>query len=338
MRREKQLRGALLLTALVSVGAMSGCAHYEVNSGRGNIPGYYIVADVQQADKAIEAARAEGKDKLCPAEFAQAEAAKNHAYDVLRACHTEEAIALAKDATAKAKALCPAKAPEPAPKPVEPPPPAPAPVAPTDQLTVTPSSVTKGDSVTLNWQSSNATNCVIEPGIGPVQPAGSMVVTPQDSVGYTLTCTGAGGSAKSTAKVDVAVPAPKPAPVVVVPPPEPAKLCKPTVINIKFDTNKSDIKAEYHDELKALADFLKEFPNAKGTIEGHTDSVGDKAANMKLSQRRADSVRNYLIKNFGIAPDRIKAVGYGPTKPVASNKTAAGKLQNRRIESNFSCD
>lgn len=117
----------------------------------------------------------------------------------------------------------------------------------------------------------------------------------------------------------------------------PAKLCSPTTIDIKFDTNKADIKPAYHDELKKLADFLKEFPNAKGTIAGHTDNVGNNAANLKLSQRRADSVRNYLIKTFGIDGARIDAKGFGPTKPVASNKTKAGKAQNRRIETNFVC-
>ncbi|MBJ6802313.1 OmpA family protein [Geomonas propionica] len=234
----------------------------------------------------------------------------------------------------------------PAPAPVVVPPP---PALPTDQLTVTPASVTKGDVVTLTWASSNATSCAIEPGIGPVPVSGSMTVTPAQSADYTLVCVGPGGAAKSLAKVDVVAPpppAPAPAPVVapvppppvVIPAPEPAKLCKPAVINIKFDTNKSNIKPQYHDELKAVGAFLKEFPQAKGTIEGHTDNVGDKATNMKLSQRRAESVRDYLVKNFDVAPDRIKAVGYGPTKPVASNKTAAGKQQNRRIESNFSCE
>lgn len=58
---------------------------------------------------------------------------------------------------------------------------------------------------------------------------------------------------------------------------------------------------------------------------------------MKLSQRRADSIRSYLVDKFGIAPERIKAVGYGPTKPVASNKARAGKEQNRRIESPVPC-
>lgn len=236
----------------------------------------------------------------------------------------------------------PVAAPEPAPAPVVAPPP---PAAPTDRLTVTPASVTKGDAVTLAWTSENATKCVIEPGVGPVPTSGTMTVTPDSAASYTLICDGAGGTAKSLAKVDVVAPpppAPAPAPVVVppvvVPAPEPAKLCKPTVINIQFDTNKADVKPQYQDELKSLGEFLKEFPNAKGTIEGHTDNVGDKAANMKLSQRRAESVRSYLIKNFGIAPERIKAVGYGPTKPVASNKSAAGKQQNRRIESDFKCE
>ena len=117
-----------------------------------------------------------------------------------------------------------------------------------------------------------------------------------------------------------------------------AKLCSPTVLNVKFDTNKSDIKPQYHDELKKVGDFLNDFPTVKGVIEGHTDSVGSKAKNMKLSQRRADSVRNYLVKTYKIAPERLTAKGFGPTKPVASNKTAAGKQLNRRIEANFNCN
>jgi len=117
-----------------------------------------------------------------------------------------------------------------------------------------------------------------------------------------------------------------------------AKLCSPTVLKIAFDTNKADIKPQYHGELKKVGDFLIEYPKAKGAIEGYTDNVGKKASNMKLSQRRADSVRNYIIKTFKIAPERITAKGYGPAKPVASNKTTAGKQKNRRIEANFTCN
>jgi OOP family OmpA-OmpF porin len=224
------------------------------------------------------------------------------------------------------------KAVEPAPvaAPVVEPPPAPAPpppAAPKAELSVAPASITRGESAQLNWTSENASKCEIQPAIGPVQSQGSMSITPADNTSYTLTCSGTGGVATSAAGIAVV----KPAPVAI-----PA-LCNPTVINIQFDTNKSDIKPRYHGELKKLADFLKEFPTARGVIEGHTDSVGSRPSNMKLSQRRAESVRSYLIKTFGISAGRLEAKGYGPTKPVADNKTKVGKQKNRRIEANFVC-
>lgn len=107
-----------LPVALALAGALAGCAHYEVNNGHGNVPGYYIHSEMQEADRAVAAARQTGKDQSCPADFKAAEAAKDKAYDVYRACHTEEGIALARQATAKANALCPpqpAKATEAAP-------------------------------------------------------------------------------------------------------------------------------------------------------------------------------------------------------------------------------
>lgn len=117
------------------------------------------------------------------------------------------------------------------------------------------------------------------------------------------------------------------------------KYCdKPSVIAITFDTNKAVVKAEYYDELDKLGNFLKEFPTSKGTISGYTDAVGNKAANIKLSQKRAESVRTYIINKFGIDGNRITAKGFGPAKPIASNKTASGKAKNRRIEAVFSCE
>ena len=82
---------------------------------------------------------------------------------------------------------------------------------------------------------------------------------------------------------------------------------------------------------------MKQYPEAKGVIEGHTDNVGGYDYNMKLSERRAASVRNYLIEKFGIAPDRLSSKGYGYTKPVADNKTKAGRQKNRRMEATFDC-
>jgi OOP family OmpA-OmpF porin len=103
-------------------------------------------------------------------------------------------------------------------------------------------------------------------------------------------------------------------------------------LNILFDTNKAVIKPKYKGEVKKVADFMKKYPDTKATIEGYTDNVGKDAANIKLSQKRADAVMNSLVKDYKIDKSRLKAVGYGPKKPVASNATAAGKAQNRRVE------
>ena len=100
-------RVLISVVGISSMSMMAGCANYEVNTKRGNIPGHYIRYEMQEADRAVEAARLAGKDKTCPVEYKEAEDAKNKAYDVFRACHTEEGAALAKQATAKANALCP---------------------------------------------------------------------------------------------------------------------------------------------------------------------------------------------------------------------------------------
>ena len=109
MNRKHAVKVSGAVVTLLSMSTLFGCAGYEVNTKRGDIPGYYIRQEMQQADRAVEEARRAGKDKSCPAEFQAAEAAKKKAYDVFRACHTEEGAALAKEATAKAGALCPPK-------------------------------------------------------------------------------------------------------------------------------------------------------------------------------------------------------------------------------------
>jgi OmpA-OmpF porin, OOP family len=76
--------------------------------------------------------------------------------------------------------------------------------------------------------------------------------------------------------------------------------------------------------------IFKEYPNSKFILEGHTDSDGSNALNQTLSENRAAAVKAYLVEN-GIGADRLKAVGFGETQPIASNKTAKGKAQNRRV-------
>jgi outer membrane protein OmpA-like peptidoglycan-associated protein len=101
-----------------------------------------------------------------------------------------------------------------------------------------------------------------------------------------------------------------------------------------FETNKSDIKTESAQTLKDIISILEKYPEAKFSIDGHTDSVGSDAYNQTLSNERANSVLRYLV-NGGINGDRLSAEGFGESKPIASNDTAAGRQQNRRTEINL---
>jgi OOP family OmpA-OmpF porin len=101
---------------------------------------------------------------------------------------------------------------------------------------------------------------------------------------------------------------------------------------IEFDVDKSDIKPRYHGELKRGADFIRKYAASRILIAGHTDSTASDAYNLALSRRRAESVRNYLIANFGIKAGRLEAKGYGETFPIADNASAEGRQRNRRVE------
>jgi OmpA-OmpF porin, OOP family len=82
---------------------------------------------------------------------------------------------------------------------------------------------------------------------------------------------------------------------------------------------------------------MKSFDTATVLIEGHTDSKGNDNYNMKLSQRRADAVRKFIVDRHGIAADRLATKGFGETKPVASNATEEGRAKNRRVDAIFTC-
>jgi outer membrane protein OmpA-like peptidoglycan-associated protein len=104
------------------------------------------------------------------------------------------------------------------------------------------------------------------------------------------------------------------------------------IYGINFDSAKSDIKPESAPAIDEIAMLLTNNPTLKVGIVGHTDMVGDPAANMKLSQARAQSVINELVSKHGIAAARLIAFGNGPWAPVASNKTDEGRARNRRVE------
>lgn len=116
-------------------------------------------------------------------------------------------------------------------------------------------------------------------------------------------------------------PAPKPAPV---------RRELLTLRGAAFEFDKSTLTALAKDTLSQVAATLRNFPDAKIEIQGHTDWIGSEAYNQALSERRANAVRDYLI-SIGIAGSRITALGHGETRPVATNETAAGRAENRRV-------
>jgi len=104
-----------------------------------------------------------------------------------------------------------------------------------------------------------------------------------------------------------------------------------TIGDVLFATAKADLSSDALRSVDKLADFLQKYPNRSVLIEGHTDSVGSEEYNLTLSERRADSVKESLTSR-GIGEERIATKGYGKKYPVASNDTAGGRQQNRRVE------
>jgi len=101
--------------------------------------------------------------------------------------------------------------------------------------------------------------------------------------------------------------------------------------DVVFATGKSDLKAGAGQRLQPLAKYLQANPNVKVQVDGHTDSQGSDASNRSLSEARAQSVRATLAQ-MGVSADRITTIGHGEAQPVADNRIAAGRLQNRRVE------
>lgn len=104
-----------------------------------------------------------------------------------------------------------------------------------------------------------------------------------------------------------------------------------TLGDVLFETNRSTLLPGAEKNIEQLSQFMNKYPDRKIVVEGHTDSRGSAEYNMLLSKRRANSVKNALVEK-GIDESRIMTRGYGETHPAASNKTAAGRQQNRRVE------
>ncbi|KPA14190.1 cell wall associated biofilm protein [Candidatus Magnetomorum sp. HK-1] len=103
-------------------------------------------------------------------------------------------------------------------------------------------------------------------------------------------------------------------------------------LHIHFDSNKDFTEILFIDAIKRIANILKKYSDAMAVIEAHSDNIGEDESNQKLSERRAENVRTILIKKYHISSSRLKAVGYGSTKPIADNSTKEGRRKNRRAD------
>jgi peptidoglycan-associated lipoprotein len=207
-----------------------------------------------------------------------------------------------------------------------PPPPPPPPPSPTASISVSPDTIQAGQSATLSWQTSNATDVSID-GIGAVQPSGSQQVNPTDSTTYHLTAKGSGGTQDATTRLTVA---PPPA-AAAAPPPSATEedLFGQTIKDVYFDYDKSDIRPEQQAAIQSDAQFLNQHSNISFTVEGHCDSRGSTEYNLALGDQRASSVKNALV-SAGVSANRVKIISYGKEKPFCMEENESCWQQNRR--------
>jgi len=211
-----RVRSLVVVAAAVFFMFQVGCANMEF-APQDPYPYWYYPKELPEASRAVEAARQAGKNKTCPVEFKATEDAKNKAYEVYASCRTQDAISMAKDATAKANALC-------------------------------------------------------------------------------------------------------------------SKVIDRLTVSVHFAFDKATIRKGDEKELRKAIAFIKKYAGYRVKLEGHTDGIGTDEYNQRLSVRRADAVKNYLIKAGTVGKDKITAEGFGKSRPVASNKTKEGRAENRRTE------
>jgi len=223
-----------------------------------------------------------------------------------------------------------------APPPPPPPPkaeePAPPPKPMIAQLVAEPSTIERGQSSTLRWSVSNATDITIDEGIGTVSASGDRRVFPNDTTTYTLTAKGPGGTDSRSVSVRVTAPPPPPPP----PPAPPKKSLSERVSELEdvyFDYDKFDVREDARATLTKDADAIKaiisDFPEAKITLEGHCDERGSAEYNLALGDRRATAAKDFLVQ-LGVASDKLNTISYGKERPQCTESNERCWQKNRR--------
>lgn len=199
----------------------------------------------------------------------------------------------------------------------------PAPVAPTATISASPDVIEQGQSTTLSWQTSGATQIAIN-GLGTVPASGSRAVAPGSTQTYTLTATGNGGSSESSATVTVNPKVAKATPVVT----RDENLAS-IIKDVFFEFDKSTIREADMPVTQNDAHLLAQHPEASVLIEGHCDDRGSEEYNLALGVSRASAMKNALVQQ-GVDGARIKTVSFGKEKPFCTQEDESCWQQNRR--------
>jgi peptidoglycan-associated lipoprotein len=192
-------------------------------------------------------------------------------------------------------------------------------------LQASPTFIEQGQSSQLTWSSTNATKVML--GSEAVAPEGSKTVQPDQSTTYSITASGPGGDAATSVRVTVS-PASRSSEVSS--PPLPFdELFRQNVKDAFFDYDKYDIRPDARDALARTAEFLRRYPEAKVTIEGHCDERGSLEYNLALGAERAEATKKFLT-SLGIEGGRMNTVSYGKERPFCTEHDETCWQQNRR--------
>lgn len=208
-------------------------------------------------------------------------------------------------------------------------------------FTVDPPNIEKGQSATLRWSVSGATDMNIDHGIGAVQSSGTRTVSPDRSTTYTLSVTGPGGTSTMSATLDVRIPLTTPTnpndggntrssidnrP--------PAQALEQDALDAFFDYDSTSIRSDARDALTKDADLLKRIiaahPNFQVVLEGHCDERGSAEYNLGLGDNRAVTARDFIVQ-LGVPADHLQVVSYGKDKPQCTDPDEACYQKNRRV-------
>ncbi len=232
---------------------------------------------------------------------------------------------------------CAKKVPPPPPPPpptsTAPPPPPQAAAPVINSFTAEPSTVEAGQSSTLRWSITGATDMNIDRGVGAVQSTGMRQVFPRASTSYTLTAKGPGGMDSRSVTVEVSSAPPPPPPARSAPRLSSADLLQQQAQDAFFDFDMSEIRTDGRDALTKDAALLKQIfqqdPNFSVVVEGHCDERGSAEYNLALGDRRATSAKDFLVQ-LGVPADRLKTISYGKERPQCTEASEDCWQKNRR--------